>query len=232
MSPDSPQSQDSRPRSPTLGHARRGALPTSIVAILVVASLLWLGAAAVTAMGGHLPANPFASPPTASGSSGPAHIYLTIAFDPVNGYDQYFPANFTVPVNTPVVFSIQNWDTGLNNVSSTYLKVIGTQDGIMTYNDGRGDPTQTLTSLASDAVSHTFTVMSVGTSGGGGGPSPSGTPMLNVPIPAASNASFPITVTFTATFTTTGALTWMCFAPCDPASMGTPGYMSGTITVA
>lgn len=228
MTSDSPQSVGSPSSDRFRRHdtARHGALPTLVVAILVGASLLWFGVAAATAFGPHLPANPFASS-AKSGSSGPAHVYLTIAFNPVNGYDEYFPANFSVPANTPVVFTIQSWDDGVNNVSSTYLHVSGTQDGVMTYNDGMGDPTQTLTSVAPDAVSHTFTVMTMGSDSGMGG-----MPMLNVPIPAVQNLSDPVTVTFTATFTQTGSFTWMCFAPCDPSSMGTPGYMSGTLTVA
>jgi hypothetical protein len=32
-------------------------------------------------------------------------------------------------------------------------------------------------------------------------------------------------------FNETGVLTWMCQAPCDPASMMMIGYMSGIVTV-
>lgn len=234
MTTDSPYGtrSPSSDRAASTPKPHRGLLPTAVVAILVGASLLWFGVAAATAFGAHLPSSPFAQAPKESGSNGPAHVYLTITFNPVNGWDQYLPANFTVPVNTPIVFSIQSWDNGINNVSSMYQHVDGTQNGVMTFNDGMGDPEQTLTSVGPAQISHTFTVMSVGAMGGGGGMSPSGTPMLNVPIPAALNASHPITVTFTTTFTQTGSLTWMCFAPCDPNAMGAPGYMSGTITVA
>lgn len=229
MTTDSPQSvgSPSTDRSHGPNAPPRGVLPTLVVAILVGVSLLWFGVAAATAFGTHLPANPFASSAKAPGSSGPAHIYLTIAFNPVNGYDQYFPANFTVPLNTPVVFSIQSWDDGVNNVSAMYDHVTGTQGGVMSVDSGMGAPIQTLTGLEPGTISHTFTVMTMGGASGTGG-----MPMLNVPIPAIQNTSHPVTVTFTTTFTQAGALTWMCFAPCDPSSMGAPGYMSGTITVA
>lgn len=214
---------------------RSGALPTLVVVVLVSASLLWLGAATATSLGGHLPALPLPAGPAPTTSSVPAHVYLTIAFNPVNGLDQYMPANFTVPAHTAVVFQITSWDDGINNVAPMYQHVTGTQNGVMTFNDGMGGASQMMSSVPAGQISHTFTVMS-GMSGGMGsgmmgGGSASG-PMLNVPIPAVQNLSDPVVVTFTAEFSSPGTLTWMCFAPCDPDSMGTPGYMSGTITVA
>ncbi len=214
-------------------HHRSGVLPTFVVAVLVGASLLWLGAATASSLGGHLPTIALPTGPAASGSNTPAYVYLTISFNPVNGYDQYMPANFTVPAHTPVVFQITSWDNGINNVSSMYQQVIGTQSGMMTFNNGMGGASQMMTSVPAGHISHTFTVMQPTSGGMGSGMMGGGSsPMLNVPIPAVENTSDPVVVTFTAEFSSSGTLTWMCFAPCDPNSMGTPGYMSGTITVA
>ena len=62
------------------------------------------------------------SPPAAAGSNGlgastsgtPDHVYMTIATNPVNGLDQFFPANVTVPSGVPVVLVFTNYDTGVN----------------------------------------------------------------------------------------------------------------------
>lgn len=48
--------------------------------------------------------------------TGTDYVTLTIANNPVNGLDQYFPANFTVESGVPVVITIVNYDTGANPV--------------------------------------------------------------------------------------------------------------------
>ena len=57
---------------------------------------------------------------------------------------------------------------------------------------------------------------------------------FNVPIPSAINSpegGIGATVTFFAYFNETGTFTWNCEAPCDPFSMATDGFMTGTMTV-
>lgn len=83
----------------------------------VVAGLLIVGVLAVSGVAFYLAS---ISPPASGGAAsggGPAYVNLTIAVNPVNGLDQYFPANFTVPSGVPVVITITNYDTGINNVT-------------------------------------------------------------------------------------------------------------------
>ncbi|HYK92729.1 MAG TPA: hypothetical protein VEY07_01640 [Thermoplasmata archaeon] len=155
---------------------------------------------------------------TGGANSAPAYLYLTIAFNPQNGMDQYFPANFSVPANTMVHFVVTNYDNGHNVVASQYTQVLGTVGGVSTWVNSSMSTPVTAGAVPSAEISHTFTLENGGY-------------MLNVPIPMATDAANPTTVTFSAFFNSTGTFTWECMAPCDPGSMVTPGYMAGTVTV-
>ncbi len=162
-----------------------------------------------------------AEKPSGSGSQGssvPVFLYLTIAFNPVNGLDQYFPANFSVPANTPVHFVVTNYDNGVNVVPVQYTQAQGVVGGTFTWQNATMVSPETASSPALDQLSHTFTLESQGYS-------------LNVPIAAASDTAHPTVVSFSAYFNSTGSFTWNCMAPCDPTSMATIGYMAGTVTV-
>ncbi|EQD62823.1 hypothetical protein B1A_09406, partial [mine drainage metagenome] len=147
---------------------------------------------------------PGASTPTTA----PAHLYLAIVINPENGMPQYTPANFTVPTGL-VVVTINDTDSPMN-WSGCLCRVQGTVHGVEYLN-------QTPYALfPSTNVAHTFTVPALG---------------LNVPSPGQS------VVTFTLDLLNPGEFTWFCMAPCGShgatgAPMGTPGYMTGTMTVA
>lgn len=183
----------------------------------VVASSFTIALPALPSFGGHAPAS--------AGGASTDYLYLTIAFNPTSGLDEYFPANFTVPANVPVVIQITNYDDGTNAVPAGYTSVAGTAGGTMTVQYGGTTAAKsTVTSVDAGAIAHTFTIPSMGSGA-------SGTPQkLNVPVPAATAAG-PTVVTFTVTFPTAGAIVWLCMAPCDPSSMATPGLMTGTVSV-
>ena len=144
------------------------------------------------------------------------HLYLAIGYDPYTGLDEYFPANFTVPANAPIVITITNYDNGTNPVPAALGMVKGTVDGTATVTDGSGTAI-VVRSVPGDQVTHTLTIESSAYD-------------VNVPIPAAQGEK-PITVSFTLVFAETGQFIWHCMAPCDDVALRTPGFMMGTITV-
>lgn len=145
------------------------------------------------------------SPYTPSASK--AHMYLTIQINPVTGWPQYSPANFTVPAGE-VVFMIVDYDSPANWTSCT-CNASGTVGGTETING-------TTTSIVSSSnVAHTFTI-----------------PSLHVNVLSPGMA----TVTFTVDLTQPGTFSWYCETPCGTngytgGPMSTPGYMTGTMTV-
>ncbi len=128
-----------------------------------------------------------------------------MGFNFTTGEDQYFPANFSIPVDVDVIVTITNYDNGTNAVPTSFGAVTGTVGGAAVING------QTVTAIPGTSVSHTFTITSLG---------------LNVPLPPSS------TVTFTLLVEAPGVYTWHCMAPCDTNAMATPGFMQGTMTVA
>ncbi len=202
----------------------RGLLPRGVFAVLIGASLIWMAVAAVLGLGLSVPSLPSSSG-SGGGSSGVDYLYLTIAFNPNNGMDQYFPANFTVPAHSTVVVTILNYDNGTNAVPAVYAQVLGTVGGSAQVSVPSTGQVSTVTSVPIDRISHTFTVPTLG------GSSASGTPAVNVPIPASASMLDPVQVTFTLHVGASGSYTWMCMAPCDPGSMTTPGLMTGTLVV-
>lgn len=151
------------------------------------------------------------SPSTGSGAAnGPVHyVNLTIVLNGTNGWPQYVPANFTVPVGI-ALFTITDQDAPVN-WSACDCVVRGTIGGTELFNN------TTVRTVPSTNVAHTFTVPPLG---------------LNVLSPG--NA----TIQFRVNLQGPGSFTWFCLAPCgagsDPygtAPMGVPGYMSGTMTV-
>jgi hypothetical protein len=149
-------------------------------------------------------------------NTGTAHVYLTVAYNPFTTLDEYFPANFTVPANVPVIITITNYDNGTNAVPSGFENVRGTVGGTETVTDATAAD-RSVTSVPATAVAHTFTIMSGGLN-------------VNAPIPAAQGTT-PTVVTFTLQLSQAGLVSWHCMAPCDDQAMSTPGFMTGTITV-
>ncbi|MCI4369071.1 MAG: hypothetical protein L3K09_05880 [Thermoplasmata archaeon] len=154
----------------------------------------------------------------APSAAAPDHLYMTIAFNPGTGLDEYFPGNMTVPAGVPVIFTITSYDNGTNVVPASNSQVSGTVGGSASMMTAGSSAMKTYTSLPMDGIAHTFTMVDKAYS-------------LNVPIQSAASMSAPVTVIFTAYFNTTGTFTWMCMAPCDPTAMTQNGFMTGTVTV-
>jgi hypothetical protein len=161
--------------------------------------------------------------PAAAGPSTIDHLYLTIAFNPSTGMDEYFPGNFTVPAHTEVAVQITSYDNGTNPVPLANSAVVGTIGNVATFTNTSTGKSTTQSNWPAGSVTHTFTVLS--RTGAGS------TFSLNVPVPPATNLGAPAVVTFETYFNETGFFTWMCFAPCDQGAMATPGYMTGTLSV-
>jgi len=139
-------------------------------------------------------------------------------------------ANISLPAHRLIKLVIINYDDGPGNLTSPqYANVSGTQNNVMTViNDDNVNSSQgasgiqikggmTLSSLPADNVSHTFTIPQLS---------------LNVPVPPSSV----VTVYFT--LNQTGTFTWFCFTECgsgptgQQGAMATPGWMTGSVTVA
>ena len=157
---------------------------------------------------------PGATPPPAAPPA--AYLYLTISFNPANGLDEYFPANFSVPAHIPVEVVISNYDNGSNSPPAEFAVVAGTLGGTADL-QGRSGPTP-YASLPTSDIAHTFTLLGNGYD-------------LNVPIAPSRGSGGPTVVAFSAYFNETGTFVWHCYAPCDMMAMTDPGFMQGTVTV-
>lgn len=188
----------------------KGYRPVRAGSLLVVGTVLLILGVLAGGILGHF------SAPAAVATSATEHLYLSIAYDPYTGLDKYFPANFTVPANVPILITITNYDNGTNVVPADFAKVLGTVDGIETVTNATLNA-QSVSSVAPDQITHTFTMDAT--------PYP-----INIPIPAAQGTD-PTVVSFTVVFTSTGQFVWHCMAPCDMDAMATPGFMMGTVTV-
>ena len=163
------------------------------------------------------------SGPSTTAPGGPYTLYLTVAFNPGSGHDEYFPANFTVPAHTLVIVTIADYDNGSNPVPAVDGVVQGTVGGTETVVNATYPSGHAVSSVNGTEVAHTFTVATGGYA-------------LNVPVPPANRIDtagniVPTLVTFGTYFNLTGTFVWHCLAPCDAWSMRTPGYMMGTLTV-
>lgn len=198
-------------REVVMGRQLRGRRAVGTGALVLVGAFVLILGVLAGGILGHVVA------PSAAADSTAEHLYLTVAFDPYTGLDEYFPANFTVPANVPVTITITNYDNGTNAVPAEYSQVRGTVGGMETVTSATASNVS-LGSVPAAGVAHTFTVASAPYD-------------INVPIPAAQGET-PTIVTFTVVFTATGQFAWHCKAPCDMVAMMTPGFMTGTVTVA
>ena len=209
------------PGSPPGTIPRRGVLPYVVLAV-VTFFVTWFVFATITGVPVGFGA-PTSHPSSAAPTTG---VILSIdnPFDTARNdtADQYAPANFSVPANTLLEFTLINYDTGQNPVTSVQANVSGTLGNCIYLN---ATPTALGTcvhTVPKGFVAHTFSFI--------GGPYAG----FNVPIPSAVNSpegGIGASVTFFAYFNTTGSFTWNCLAPCDPWSMATDGFMTGTMTV-
>lgn len=215
-------SEESKPKNGNHSRMDGATIAWIVVVVVVTAIVSWFAFAAAYGVGvGSGNGNSSSSSGNSGGTTGgggPDYVYLSINANPdisPPSADQYNPANFTVPAHTLLVFVITNYDTGENPVAPTLANVAGTV-GNVEYLNGS---TTGVSSVPASQVSHTFSFVGKNVYSG-----------FNAPIPAASNST-PTVVMFHAYFNTTGAFVWHCLAPCDSWSMGSPGYMIGTMTV-
>ena len=153
---------------------------------------------------------PSSNNPANGGYTGPVHdINLTIVLNNTNGFPQFVPANFSVPTGI-ALFTIVDQDASMN-WSGCACTVRGTIGGTELLNN------TTVAAVSSTNVAHTFDIASLG---------------LRVISPGNS------TIQFRVALQGPGAYVWFCLAPCgagsnpyDTPPMGTPGYMTGTMTV-
>jgi hypothetical protein len=204
------------------GAPRRGVLPY-VVLVVVTFLVTWFVFATLTGY----PVGLGSSPSSTSGGATPvAGVILTInnPFDTAMNAsaDQYAPANFTVPAHTLLEFTLINYDTGQNAVTSLEATVNGTVGNCIYVNSTPASLGPCVHSVPTGFVVHTFSFESGPYAG------------FNVPIPSAvksTEGGIGSSVTFFAYFNETGTFTWNCLAPCDPFSMATSGFMTGTMTV-
>jgi len=221
---ESVRSDSAKPeQSTTNGSPRRGLLPY-LVLVVVTFFLTWFIFATITG----LPVGFGTSPASSSSSGTPSTgVILTIdnPFDTAkNGTaDQYAPANFTVPAHTLLKFTLINYDTGQNQLpSATDADVNGTVGNCAYLNSTPTSLGPCVHSVPSTFIAHTFSFVSGPYAG------------FNVPIPSAAaspEGGIGASVTFFAYFNDTGTFTWNCLALCDPWSMVTSGFMTGSMTV-
>ncbi len=152
-------------------------------------------------------------------------------------YVAYGPStNLVLPAHSYVTMTIKAYDSGEKLNNPFFGKVIGTADGTMTVNG------QTVNSIASDNVEHTFTLHSLITN--------QDPLFVNIPLmrqPDAVMNKFdatgvlpkPIVTTFSFYTGGPGEYVFNCEYPCGDgtyrkfgAAMAQYGYMSGKVTVA
>jgi hypothetical protein len=215
-------SRESVSRSTPTPAARRSLLPFLVVAV-VTFFVTWFVLATITGYPVGLGPSPIAKSPSGSPATGVV-LAINNPFDTANNSstDQYAPANFTVPANTLLEFTIVNYDTGLNPVSPLEATVNGTVGNCIYLNSTPTSLGPCVHSVPTGSVAHTFSFEN-GTYAG-----------FNVPVPSAlttPEGGIGTSVTFFAYFNVTGTFYWHCEAPCDFFSMQTSGFMTGKMTV-
>lgn len=206
-----------------------------VAAVAVVVVLAAFGAAYV---GSSLAASS-APAKTASGASGPYQLTLVEAMnghwnatssEPIfyvlgSGGQLLSSEDIQLPSHTLIDLTIVAYDMPTPGIPAQYSAVEGTVGGTMHLINGSaammgGEPMdwgQTVSSVPVASMAHTFTVQKLG---------------INVPVVGMDTMAAQLYLN------QTGSFTWQCMAPCGTDAsgwggpMGTPGWMSGTITVA
>lgn len=207
----------------TLPGGPRGSVLPYVVLVVVTFFVTWFVFATITGLPVGLGPSQSSKSPTGTPETG---VVLAIdnPFDTARNAttDQYAPANFSVPADTLLEFTLINYDSGQNPVTPTQASVNGTVANCIYLNSTPTALGPCVHSVPTGFVAHTFSFVG-GTYGG-----------FNVPIPSAVDSAeggIGASVTFFAYFNETGTFTWNCLAPCDPFSMATDGFMTGTMTV-
>ena len=141
-------------------------------------------------------------------------LYIFIFVNSKAGTEFLVPANFTIPADTLVKVTVDDYDTGASAMDPAYARVCGTVNGTIVDNGHE------VCELNLGTIAHTMTITN-GTYAG-----------FNVPIPAANATSgVPAQITFSVYFSVPGQYRWECKASCSQTPMSLDGRMSGTITV-
>ncbi|MGP8071743.1 MAG: hypothetical protein ACLPZM_01240 [Thermoplasmata archaeon] len=175
------------------------------VNLATIALVAVLVAGAVASMATIRYSAPASSSTTPAGGVGVTHLNLTISYNAGVKTYVYAKTDLSIAANTPVVVTITNYDPAANPLFVPWdNRVVGTVGGIEVVN--RGDGPSIVTSLPSDGISHTFTVLDAYYN-------------ISVPIPPASSASVPSVVTFELVMNQTETTSWACVCQCMPGNM-------------
>ena len=132
------------------------------------------------------------------------------------GWPKFVPADFSAPAGATIVLTIVNHDDGTAPLpsSSPWNQVWGSD---ATYGAVSGGTEvingQRVTEIADEAISHTLEIPGL---------------LVNIPIPAASSSSTPVTVVYTFRVLKKGTYMFICAAPCGSGSAGMGGAMGAT----
>ena len=212
-----------------------------IVAVVAVVFLI------VGAGIGFIAPGLFASSSSSQGTQQPYSVTLVVTINnvyssSVGAQPAYFvleqigtlgsASHITFPANRQIELTIVNYDDGNDSVNAIYTQVKGTQSGhILVASNNLMNATQSsqgisligaenVTSLPSDLMSHTFTILDA-----------SSNMLVNIPVaPSAVVQSFLY-------FKSTGTYTWQCEVPCGSGvtgwsgAMDSAGWMTGSLTI-
>ena len=154
------------------------------------------------------------APPQVPGSPPRDFLNISIFVNRKAGTEFFVPANFTIPADTLVEVTVDDYDAGASTVAPEYARVCGTVNGTI---ESDGLP---VSSVEIGTIAHTITL----TNGPYAG--------FNVPVPAANATSaLPAQITFPVYFPVPGQYHWKCEASCGQTQMSLDGKMSGILTV-
>lgn len=190
------------------GSKRLAWVALSIAVLIVVIAVVLLFAV------GYL--TPSHSPAPASKPLPRTYVNLTISYDNATGIANYTTSFITIVSHTLAVVSITNYDPTPSSLLVPWDdRVIGTVGGNETVNCGSG--ARQVSSLPSNGISHTFTVLDAFYN-------------ISVPIPPAPSSVEPCVVTFELTMNQADLTNWGCVANCDNGYMAA-GRMYGVLLV-
>lgn len=158
-------------------------------------------------------------PPATAPSSFPTtrtYSNLTITYDASTGIANYSTPFVSLVAGTLVVMTITNYDPTASPLFVPWDNhVVGTVGGNASVNCGSG--AHSITSLPSDDISHTFTVLDSYYN-------------ISVPVPPALALDEPCSVSFELVLTQAEMTTWGCVADCDNGQMAA-GRMWGLLLI-
>ena len=162
----------------------------------------------------------FLQPPRSSSSPSlpteKTYVNLTITYDSATQIGNFTTPFISVVAHTLVVMTITNYDPTASPLFVPWdNRVVGTVGGNESVNCGSG--TESVTSLPSNGVSHTWTVMDAHYN-------------ISVPIPPAPAPGAPCVVTLELTANQSEMTTWGCVANCDNGQMAA-GRMWGLLLI-